>query len=57
MPMGTVGQAQVTAIADADLGDGTRELVCSAEVEVIGGEAVGGSITPVGEPSPIPKKA
>jgi hypothetical protein len=55
MPMGEVGQAQVTATADADLGDGTRELVCTAEIEVIGGEAVGGTISPVGEPSPIPK--
>jgi hypothetical protein len=56
MPMGTVGQAQVTATADADLGEGTRELICTAEIEIIGGEAVGGSITPVGEPTPIPRE-
>lgn len=55
MAMGDVGQAQVTATADADLGEGTRELICTAEIEVIGGEAVGGSITPVGDPEDIPK--
>jgi hypothetical protein len=56
LPMGEVGQAQVTATADADLGEGVRQLICTADIEVVGGEAVAGTITPVGEPSPIPKK-
>lgn len=53
VPVGAVGQAQVTATADADLGEGTRELITIADIEVIGGEAVAGTITPVGEPAPI----
>ena len=52
-PVGTVGQAQVTATCDADLGEGTRELVTLCDIEVVGGEAVAGSIQPVGEPEPI----
>ena len=48
-----IGQAQITATADADLGDGTRELITLMDVQVVGGEAVAGTITPVGEPGPI----
>lgn len=53
-PSTSVGSTQITATADADLGDGVRELVTFMDVTVIGGEAVAGTISPVGEPSPIP---
>lgn len=48
-----VGQAQVTATVDADIGEGVRELVTLADITVIGGEAVAGTIEPVGAPEPI----
>ena len=51
---GTIGQVQITATADADLGSGTRELITMMDVEVVAGEAVAGTITPVGESTPIP---
>jgi hypothetical protein len=50
---GTIGQVQVVAKADADLGAGVRELVTMMDVEVIAGEAVAGTIAPVGESAPI----
>jgi hypothetical protein len=49
-----VGQAQITATVDADLGDGVRELVTMMDITVIGGEAVAGTIEPVGEWGDIP---
>ncbi|MBR0879614.1 hypothetical protein ACVMGC_001012 [Bradyrhizobium barranii subsp. barranii] len=52
-PGGQVGQAQVTATADADLGQGTRQLITVCDIEVVAGEAVAGSIQPLGEPQPI----
>lgn len=48
-----VGQAQVTVKADADLGAGIRELVTTFDVEVVAGEAVRGTIEPVGDPVPV----
>jgi hypothetical protein len=51
---GTIGQAQITATADADLGEGTRELITTMDVEVVAGEAVSGTISPVGSYQPIP---
>jgi hypothetical protein len=51
---GKVGQVQITATADADLGDGVRELITTMDVEVVAGEAVAGTITPVGEPEDAP---
>jgi hypothetical protein len=53
IPVGPVGQVQVTAKCDADLGDGVRELLTICDIEIVGGEAVAGSIQPVGEPDPI----
>jgi hypothetical protein len=47
---GPLGQVQVTATADADLGEGTRTLTMTMDVEIVSGEAITGSITPVGEP-------
>jgi hypothetical protein len=48
--VGTIGQCQVTATADADLGSGVRSLITTCDIEVVAGEAVAGSIQPVGEP-------
>jgi hypothetical protein len=53
-PLGSVGQVQITATADADLGSGVRELITTMDVEIVAGEAIAGTITPVGEPQPIP---
>src|SRR4029077_19895488 len=52
-PAGAVGQVQVTATCDADLGDGVRNLVTLCDIDVVGGEAVAGTIQPVGAPEPI----
>ena len=52
--VGPVGQVQVTASADADLGQGVRTLVTPMDVTVVAGEAVSGTIAPVGPYEPIP---
>jgi hypothetical protein len=52
-PVGALGQVQVVATADVDLGDGVRELMTVADINIVAGEAVAGTISPVGEPSPI----
>ena len=45
----SAGKANITAKADADLGEGVRAVTATLSVEVIAkGEAVGGEITPVG---------
>jgi hypothetical protein len=54
MAMSTLGSAQVTASADADLGAGTRTLLTLLDVTVVAGEAVAGTISPIGTPGPIP---
>lgn len=51
---GTLGTSQISAHADADLGSGTRALVTILDVTTVAGEAVAGTISPVGEPAPIP---
>jgi hypothetical protein len=51
-PLG-IGQAQVTATADADLGAGVRNLVTLLDVTVIAGEAVAGVIAPTGAAQPM----
>ena len=48
-----VGQAQVTATADADLGQGVRNIVTFLDVTVIAGEAVAGTISPISEAAPV----
>jgi hypothetical protein len=52
IPVGGVGQVQITATCDADIGAGVRELITTADISVVGGEAVAGSIQPLGEPEP-----
>jgi hypothetical protein len=49
-----LGQVQVTATADADLGDGIREIITPMDVSVVAGEAVAGTISPVGEAEDAP---
>lgn len=51
---GPVGTAQVHATADADLGEGTRAVTATLDVQVISGEAVSGDIefTPMGSGPP-----
>ena len=51
--VGGLGDVQVTATADADLGGGVRELVTLLDVHVVAGEAVAGTINVVGEAAPI----
>jgi hypothetical protein len=50
-----IGQVQISATADADLGDGVRALVTLMDVSIVGGEAVAGVIEPLGPSEPIPK--
>src|SRR5262245_33124267 len=52
--VGPVGQVQITATADADLGQGTREIITPMDLTVAAGEAVAGTIEPVGPAEPIP---
>jgi hypothetical protein len=54
VPGTKTGNVQVSATADADLGSGVRNIVTLLDVTVVGGEAVAGTITPVGEPQPKP---
>jgi len=49
-----VGDYQINATADADLGSGVRELVTFFAVTAVGAEAVAGTISPVGEPIDTP---
>jgi len=42
---GPVGNAQIHATADADLGEGTKTITSTYDITVISGEAVGGEIT------------
>jgi hypothetical protein len=48
-----LGQAQITATADADLGEGVKNIITTFDVTVVAGSAVAGTITPVGDPQPI----
>ena len=52
---GVTGTAQVSVTADADLGDGVREIIETLDVTVGPGEAVGANITtaaPEEQPAP-----
>jgi hypothetical protein len=50
-PVGPIGQVQITATADADLGTGVRSLVTISDITLVAGEAVAGTIAPVGVPT------
>jgi hypothetical protein len=51
--VGPTGQVQVTATADADLGEGVRQIITPLDVTIAAGEAVAGTISPVGPAEPI----
>lgn len=55
IPAEKVGQCQIVAKADADMGEGVSEIITPFDVEVVAGSAVAGVITPQGEPQPIPE--
>jgi hypothetical protein len=52
-PQGEVGSCQVTADADADLGQGVRHLLTLFDITLVGGEAVAGTIVVTADPQPI----
>ena len=45
--VGSLGAAQLTVEADADLGEGKRSLITMLDIEIIAGEAVAGTISPL----------
>jgi hypothetical protein len=53
VPGDQLSQAQVVATADADLGEGVKQIVTTMDVTIVAGEAVSGTIAPVGAPVPI----
>ena len=55
-PSTDLGQAQISCTADADLGEGVKEITSTFDVSVVAGEAVAGTITPSGDPIPIPSE-
>lgn len=52
---GAIGSTQVTATADADLGQGVRELTTLLDITTIAGEAVAGTINVLSPPTPVGK--
>lgn len=52
LPVGPIGSVQISVTADADLGEGTREIITTSDLDIVAGEAVTGTISPVGEPQP-----
>jgi hypothetical protein len=52
-PVGPIGTAQVKVEADADLGAGVTSLVTLMDVTIVAGQAVAGTITPVGAATPV----
>jgi len=51
--VGPVGQAQISATADVDLGAGVKQLVTPMDLTVAAGEAVAGTVAPVGPAEPV----
>ena len=51
--VGPVGQIQISATADVDLGAGVKQLITPMDVTVAAGQAVAGSIEPVGPAEPV----
>ncbi len=48
---GNTGSTQISVTADADLGSGIRSIVGTADIQVVGGEAVTAGLT-LGTPEP-----
>jgi hypothetical protein len=53
-PVGPIGNVQITATADADLGAGVREIITPMDLTIVAGEAMSGTIAPTGPAEPIP---
>jgi hypothetical protein len=53
-PVGPVGQVQIIATADADLGAGVRNIITPMDITIVAGEAMSGTIEPTGPAVPIP---
>lgn len=53
-PGGTLGNTTISATASPDIGNGANQIVATFDIQVTGGGAVSGTITPVGDPVPIP---
>jgi hypothetical protein len=53
VPADNIGQTQIRALADVDLGEGVKPLLTVMDLEVVGGEAIAGTITPSGPATPI----
>jgi len=53
IPAAKLGNAQITATADADLGSGVSSIIAVMSVSVVAGEAVAATIVPTGDPVPI----
>jgi len=53
VPAGPVGQVQGSASADGDLGTGVKQLVTTADISLVAGEAVSGTIQPTGPAVPV----
>jgi hypothetical protein len=51
--VGPTGQLQISATADVDLGEGIKELITPMDLTVAAGEAVAGTIEPVGPAEPV----
>lgn len=51
--LGPIGNVQVQATADADMGSGVRNITAICDIVVIGGEAVAGTIS-FSQPNPNP---
>jgi len=51
--LGPLGTTQIVAAADADLGEGTRELLTTLDVTIVAGEAVAGTINVTSPPQPV----
>src|SRR5215831_20038369 len=51
--VGPVGQVQISATADVDLGAGVKELITPMDLTVAAGEAVAGTVEPVGPAEPV----
>lgn len=56
-PATNLGNVQVTATADADLGPGVSTLITQGACTIVAGQAVAGNMQPVGDPTPIPPPA
>jgi hypothetical protein len=52
-PVGPAGNVQVKVEADADIGAGVTELITLMDVTMVAGQAVAGTLTPSGPPTPI----